>query len=162
MDAAPLSDTTLAGACHCGALAYTTTSLPTFSGYCHCEKCQRLTGGPFVATFHFPVDSVTISATPESALHTYSPPFAPHETRYRCNICGVGVCSITTGQMRTAVWGGTLARIPVHGEDGAGRIAMWEKISPALHYNYGARSLDVADHLGKWSGYEGTSERLGG
>lgn len=48
MDAAPLSDTTLAGACHCGALAYTTTSLPTFSGYCHCEKCQRLTGWSIV------------------------------------------------------------------------------------------------------------------
>lgn len=54
--------------------------------------------------------------------------------------------------MRTAVWGGTLARIPVHGEDGAGRIAMWEKISPALHYNYGARSLDVKDGLSKYRG----------
>lgn len=52
--------------------------------------------------------------------------------------------------MCTAVWCGTLARIPVHGEDDAGKIAMWEKISPVLHYNYAARMLDVRDGLSKY------------
>lgn len=95
---------------------------------------------------------MTISATPDSALHAYSPPFPPRETRYRCDICGVGVCSVTYRQMRTAVWGGTLARVPVEGEDGASRIAMWEQIRPVVHYNYGARSLDVRDGLCKYRG----------
>ena len=96
---------------------------------------------------------MTISSTPDSALHAYSPPFSPRETRYRCDICGVGVCSVTYRQMRTAVWGGTLTRSPVQdGEDGAYRIAMWEQISPVLHYNYGARTLDVRDGLSKYRG----------
>ena len=114
---------------------------------------QPSPGGPFVATLHFPIDAVTISATPDSALHAYSPPLSPRETRYRCDICGVGVCSVTYRQMHTAVWGATLTRSPVQdGEDGTYRIAMWEQISPVLHYNYGARTLDVRDGLSKYRG----------
>ncbi|KZT70589.1 hypothetical protein DAEQUDRAFT_725117 [Daedalea quercina L-15889] len=146
-----LGETTLGGSCHCGALTYTaTTSSPTFTGYCHCTKCQRLTGGPLVATIHFPPNSVTFSAVPVAALHTYRPASCPHETRYRCNVCGVGVGSVNAMEGHTAVWGATLTRIAVAGEDSAGKIAMWEKISPVLHFYYGVRVLDVRDGLRKY------------
>lgn len=51
-----LSETTPAGGCHCGALTYTTTSLPAFSGYCHCAKCQKLTG-PYISLSALPMYS---------------------------------------------------------------------------------------------------------
>jgi len=45
--------------------------------------------------------------------------------------------------------------------DEKGRIKDWNTIKPTAHIFYETRMVDVQDDLGKWSGYEDISERLG-
>jgi len=52
------------------------------------------------------------------------------------------------------VWGAQLERA----EDGT--VLNWENVKPTAHIFYGTRMLEVNDTLGKWEGYEDTSERI--
>lgn len=60
MSALPSSTT---GHCHCGKTRYRLrlTNVPSdlaLSGYCHCTKCQRLNGAPFIWTTHWEAGAV--------------------------------------------------------------------------------------------------------
>jgi hypothetical protein len=54
------------GHCACGALSYTLTPSgpPRLSAYCHCTRCQRFNGAPFVHTMHLPYAAVQWHPSP--------------------------------------------------------------------------------------------------
>jgi hypothetical protein len=58
-------DKKYSGKCLCGAIQYTCTADPAFSGNCHCKDCQRSSGGPFIPAMLFPDSAVEISGTPK-------------------------------------------------------------------------------------------------
>ena len=46
----------LHGACYCGATSFTLPDAKdtlTMSAYCHCSRCSRLAGAPFIWTAHW-------------------------------------------------------------------------------------------------------------
>ncbi|OBT84582.1 hypothetical protein VE02_06326 [Pseudogymnoascus sp. 03VT05] len=49
----------LRGGCRCGNITYTSTSLPTSMGHCHCLACRKASGSPFQTFASFPIDSLT-------------------------------------------------------------------------------------------------------
>ncbi|KAI0729196.1 Mss4-like protein [Fomitopsis betulina] len=168
---------TLIGACFCGEVSYAFPADDVVrSAYCHCSQCQKLSGCPFIHTIHLPCPSVeftypstdastgrqTVVASQlhpkalPSALRVYNAPLKPHKSRLRCAKCGTCIASSNSRVGTTSIWGVHLAR------SSNGRILNWEKVKPTAHIFYGTRVLEISDDLGKWSGYEGTSERIGG
>jgi len=53
--------TLLSGSCLCGAVQYSTSSTPAYSGNCHCRDCQKATGSAFAANLMVPETEVEIS-----------------------------------------------------------------------------------------------------
>lgn len=49
----------LRGGCHCGALRYRASALPSDSGYCHCSICRLTTGAPTAAWYSVAVKDFT-------------------------------------------------------------------------------------------------------
>ena len=45
----------------CGAISYTCSTDPVFTGNCHCTDCKKSSGSGYAPTMFFPVSSVTIS-----------------------------------------------------------------------------------------------------
>lgn len=95
------------GYCACGRLRYTIdcTNLDsdlTLSAFCHCSRCQRINGAPFVHSLHLKYPAVTWDSKPEK--QSDDPPRAPEtgfspqaETyeslpgkkwKLRCKTCG--------------------------------------------------------------------------
>ncbi|HET6608583.1 MAG TPA: GFA family protein [Rhodopila sp.] len=50
----------ISGRCVCGAVTYSATAEPIFSGVCHCKTCQRATGSAFGAVVAVPAPSLTV------------------------------------------------------------------------------------------------------
>ncbi|KAH9829918.1 Mss4-like protein [Rhodofomes roseus] len=167
----------LRGGCFCGKVTYAFSAHHVVrTAYCHCTQCQRLTGEccPFIHTIHLPSTAVSLSIpssgtaaqpselaasaidikSPPGALRAYSTAVKPHKTRLRCSTCGTCVASINSRTGTTSVWGVHLARLP------AGQIYHWDKVQPTAHIFYGTHLLAINDGLGKWSGYEHSSDRL--
>ncbi|KZT27545.1 hypothetical protein NEOLEDRAFT_1130521 [Neolentinus lepideus HHB14362 ss-1] len=144
------------GSCFCEGVSYAVTGKPLLSAFCHCTNCQRLTGCPFVHTIHydFPDFSWTHPEPYISRLSAYGIPSKPWKTRYRCRKCGCTVASHNSRTNHWSVWGAQLGRA----EDGT--VLNWENVKPTAHIFYGTRMLEINDALGKWEGYEDTSERI--
>lgn len=152
------------GSCFCSKVSYQLIDKPVLSAYCHCTNCQRLTACPFVHTIHFEATHFSWTHTdPEShepsyaetlGLDTYTMPSKPHKTRFRCNSCGAVIASYNSIRNRWSVWGAQLER------DSRGKIMSWDLVKPTAHIFYDTRLLDIKDGLGKWDGYEGTSNPI--
>jgi hypothetical protein len=163
----------LNGSCFCGAIKYELSAPPVLRAYCHCTKCQRMTG---MFLFHIPYCTcassqrfcvqVARSFIPCTSpplpsrgsmmppVDTFVKPVKPWSTRTRCRACGVTVASHNSRTGEVSVWGAHFAR------DESGRVLRWDEVRPTAHIFYGTRLLDVGDDLGKWEGYEGTSNKI--
>ena len=53
--------TKLTGGCACGAVRYECSADPVITANCHCRKCQRLSGAPFMSFFAAPKVAVKIT-----------------------------------------------------------------------------------------------------
>lgn len=51
------------GSCACGATKWTATAAPVTIKYCHCIKCRKVSGAPFLACANFAIDAVTWNST---------------------------------------------------------------------------------------------------
>lgn len=77
----------LQGACCCGGVKYTSTSLPSDITNCHCIMCRRLSGSAFLSFADFPAAAVKID--PGASLQTlYVSDIAE---RGYCSACGTPV-----------------------------------------------------------------------
>ena len=75
------------------------------------------------------------------------------KSRLRCKACGVAVAGYNIKTDRWSVWAPHLKR------DDSGKFKNYDLVKPTAHIFYGTRLLDVIDTLGKWVGYEGTSDK---
>ncbi|TDM09711.1 MAG: hypothetical protein C4K60_10925 [Ideonella sp. MAG2] len=54
----------ITGHCHCGHISFTALVDPSRVIACHCEDCQRFSGGPFRAVLPTPAAQVQLTGTP--------------------------------------------------------------------------------------------------
>jgi len=109
-------------------------------------------GCPFLHTVRFPASA--FSWKHDAPVDTFVNPLRPWATRTRCRACGVTIASHNSRTDGVSVWGPHFAR------DESGRVLRWDEVRPTAHIFYGTRLLDIDDDLGKWDGYEGTSDKI--
>jgi hypothetical protein len=49
------------GSCRCGHVTYESAAEPIFTGICHCQSCQKRSGGAFSTVIAVPGPSLTVS-----------------------------------------------------------------------------------------------------
>lgn len=52
--------TSISGGCACGTIRYEATAEPVVMLHCHCQDCQKASGGPFSAYVIIPADAFTL------------------------------------------------------------------------------------------------------
>ena len=53
--------TPITGGCACGAIRYESTAQPVFMLNCHCQDCQRASGGPFSSLVVLPAEAFKLT-----------------------------------------------------------------------------------------------------
>ncbi len=76
----------LTGSCLCGAVRYTASAEPVFSGHCHCADCQKETGCGHLTIVAVPDAAVEITG-PTSTFAKVSASNQPN-VRTFCSKCG--------------------------------------------------------------------------
>ena len=129
----------ISATCFCGAVRVEVEagSRAVSSSICHCSRCRKLAGAPFIASVIFAKQQVTLTSTAlgsEPALvETVT---SKHVTRMRCASC-LGPVLATLGPSRCVVPAAIFdAPLPIG----------W---APQHHIHYGSRLLDVLDGLPK-------------
>ena len=77
------------GRCHCGAVRYSCSSDPELTFYCHCQDCQRTTGGPF--SVELMVDAAGFELTGNLSSYVVTGDSGKPVTRWSCDKCGSGI-----------------------------------------------------------------------
>lgn len=77
------------GGCLCGAVRYAASGDPVFVGVCHCQDCQKFSGGAFAIIVAMPKPAVSV----EGALSTFTKPGDSGKSIHRrfCPNCGSSV-----------------------------------------------------------------------
>lgn len=111
----------LKGGCQCGAIIYTSTSLPSNIVNCHCRTCRRLSGAPFLSFTSFPISAITWTSGASSLKKTRYSSFAE---RAHCSECGSPLymyyeagpeeLAITAGSIDEASVKGALPKVDHH------------------------------------------------
>ncbi|KAF9441532.1 hypothetical protein P691DRAFT_739662 [Macrolepiota fuliginosa MF-IS2] len=140
--------------CFCGKASFEVEGKPLFSLYCHCTRCQRIHGSPFVHILHYNSKALTWNHTDPNALLAKSHPHTEWK-EWRCKSCLGIVGNESPAGDRWSLKGALFRRDAV-----SGVIENWHFIRPTGHIFYDTRMLDVNDDLPKWESMEGTSKRL--
>jgi hypothetical protein len=83
---------TFEGGCACGAVRYRLTSEPMFVNCCHCEDCQRQTGGAFAINALIETDRIEMLSGAPVAISMPTDSGRPHDI-YRCEDCATALWS---------------------------------------------------------------------
>lgn len=136
----------ITGHCHCGQISFTAMVDPSRVMVCHCEDCQRFSGGPFRAVLPTPATHVQMRGTPR--LYVKVADSGNRRAQAFCGDCGTQlyaaepenptVLNLRLGCVdqraelppQVQIWGhsampwlGSLANVPLH-EKGAGSALM--------------------------------------
>jgi hypothetical protein len=99
--------TPFTGGCQCGAVRYEGNAEPVVSGYCHCTRCQKLSGTAFATVLAVPTESLKIRGR---VTYYESKADSGNMTRNGfCAICGSRLLGGTTQMPElTAIMAGSL------------------------------------------------------
>lgn len=78
---------TRTGRCLCGAISYAIEAEPIVVALCHCDDCQRQSGGAYSTNALFPKDAVTVDGSP-SVFTTVGTDSGQERERSFCGTCG--------------------------------------------------------------------------
>lgn len=85
-------DTAREGGCGCGAVRYRVRGAPIFVNNCHCNQCQRQTGGTSVVNAFFESDRLEVLSGELGENTVTAGSGGPHVI-VRCASCGVALWS---------------------------------------------------------------------
>src|SRR3546814_20490356 len=80
--------TTRTGRCLCGEVTYEISGDPIATAVCHCEHCQRQSGGAFSVNVVMPASQLTISGTLQTYENTNEDGSEVYVRRRFCGSCG--------------------------------------------------------------------------
>jgi hypothetical protein len=78
--------------CNCGAVKVRLAGWPLQQFYCHCDDCQRATGGYYIGVALFPTEAADVEGTTETWTQRQMP-------RHRCRACGTQMFGIPTAEL---------------------------------------------------------------
>ncbi len=78
-----MADFEATGGCLCGAVRFRVTAEPFAAYYCHCTRCQKNTGGPFLTAANVPFEALAFTKGEPEAYES-----APGFVRLFCGTCG--------------------------------------------------------------------------
>ena len=140
--------------CRCGAVRYEVCADPVNAKICHCTHCQRRHGAPMQWAAIFRKRDVRVTAGADR-LRFYNSEADASERILPCRI-DCGRCGTPVADEGRRMW----LAFPALFEFGD-PPSIPEGFRPRCHIFYGARVLDIADALPKWTGHENRSARLG-
>ncbi|PWZ02924.1 glycoside hydrolase/deacetylase [Testicularia cyperi] len=170
----------LRGHCACGSLEYQLEAAAEnlkLSAYCHCTRCQRLNGAPYIWTTHWTKNAVSWSTSSSSSAVSTSEhaetvkrvlgsqvtsaelyeSVAGRKFKIRCANCGTPMGSWSEPKQQWSIWPSTLER-PNGDKSG---LEGTESFQPTAHQFYGAwRMVTVRDDLPKFLGYPNESPQV--
>jgi hypothetical protein len=76
----------LKGSCRCGAVQYTISADPIFTGICHCTSCRKSTGSAYSTVMGVPTAAVTVTGSTTQFDDIADSGQARH--RNFCPVCG--------------------------------------------------------------------------
>ena len=85
----------ITGRCLCGGVTYSTDADPVAQAACHCEDCQRQSGGPFSVIVGVPLAALDVKGETLTAFNTRGVVHGEPTERHFCNRCGAGIYSIS-------------------------------------------------------------------
>ncbi|MGB8331498.1 MAG: GFA family protein [Polyangiales bacterium] len=139
--------------CHCGAVRYEVCADPVDAKICHCRACQVLHGAPMQWAAIFHKRDVRLAAGLED-LRFYNSELGGRGRALPCKV-SCARCGTLIADEGRRMWlafptlfeFGTPPQVPAAFE-------------PTCHIFYGARVIDIADGLPKWSGHKNESTLL--
>jgi hypothetical protein len=84
----------ISGHCLCGAVTYSSDAEPLVQAVCHCEDCQRQTGGPFTVVVGVPQDSLVVEGETLASYKTVGEDHGGETERSFCSRCGAPLYSL--------------------------------------------------------------------
>ena len=84
----------ISGHCLCGAVTYSSDAEPLVQAVCHCEDCQRQTGGPFTVVVGVPRDAFAAEGDTLATFVTIGEDHGRETERSFCTACGAPVFSV--------------------------------------------------------------------
>jgi hypothetical protein len=84
----------ITGRCLCGNITYSADAEPVVQAVCHCEDCQRQTGGPFTVVVGVPRSAFTVEGDTLASFATVGEDHGGESQRHFCTTCGAPVFSI--------------------------------------------------------------------
>ena len=170
---------TLRGHCNCGALEYQLDATPAnllLSAYCHCTRCQRINGAPYIWTTHWKKEAVTwsspasspsaqkqVDARVQQVMGSSVTTAQLYESlpgrkfKVRCSECGNPMGSWNDAKQQWSIWPSTLAR-PEGDKTG---IPVTEAFPATAHMFYGpGRIATGTGDLPKFAGYPNESQQV--
>ena len=88
--------------CPCGAVVAKLQGEPALQFYCHCDDCQKISGGAYVPVALFPAEAVL---SVEGRVETWTYKVLP---RQRCAVCGCGMLAEVPGVGQFGISGNRL------------------------------------------------------
>ena len=139
--------------CHCQTVQYEVSADPVDAKICHCGVCQKLHGAPMQWAVIFHKRHVRITQGIEH-FRFYNSELQQYTRTLPCKV-SCAVCGTLIADEGRKMWlafpslfdFGLPPQVP-------------ESFKPTCHIFYGARVMDVRDHLPKWSGHKNKSARL--
>jgi len=93
----------LTGRCLCGSITYSADAEPVAQVACHCEDCQRQTGGPFTVVVGVPRAALKIEGDTLGTFTTVGEDHGGDTQRNFCTACGAPVYSVTAAAPELAL-----------------------------------------------------------
>ena len=85
----------ITGRCLCGSITYSADAEPVVQAICHCDDCQRQTGGPFTVVVGVPRSALTVEGDTLGLVHDdRRGPRRGDTTELLHGVCGAPIFSI--------------------------------------------------------------------
>ena len=133
-----MSDKKIKGSCLCGEVTYQYSGSVKVFQYCHCSRCQKITGSAHASNII--IDPAQFEwLTGEKSVGRYELPEAKHFASSFCAVCGSNLPWITQSRKAMIVPAGTLdddPKIkPIHNIFFADKACWFENVNDLVKYD---------------------------
>ena len=133
-----MSDKNVKGSCLCGEVTYQYSGSVKVFQYCHCSRCQKITGSAYASNIIIDPEQFEW-LTGEKLVGRFELPEAKHFASSFCTICGSSLPWITQSRKAMIIPAGTLDDDPeikpIHNIFFADKACWFENVNDLVKYD---------------------------